>query len=82
MSHYVYVDGDPAQTKKAIKEAVKDGPPENVYVQDQGLFGGFSGELPQMPVGQKVYFEGPPAPKPHRFYGSIERINEQTWKVE
>ena len=51
------------KTKKALKEAVKNG--EKVEVYQPGLFG------PLVPDGSAAV-EGPHYPEPHKWYASVE----------
>jgi hypothetical protein len=59
------------KTKKALKEAVKNG--EAVHVYEPGI-----GSVPE---NGKVYLEGPHSPEPHKWYATGTMENGKLVKV-
>ena len=60
------------RSKKALKEALKEG--RTVTVYQPGPFG------PDVPDGT-AYLEGPHYPEPHRWYAKVEVKNGRVVKV-
>jgi len=60
-------------TKKALKEAIAEGKPIDVY--EPGSFG-------SVPLNGTVYLEGPHFPKPHKWYAQGTMENGKLIKVK
>lgn len=72
--HKMYVRPN-FKTKKALKEAIKDGQRVTVF-QPNDLFG------TEIPENGEVPVEGPHYPEPHRFYGTAVIKNGVVVKIK
>lgn len=73
MSAGIWLNGTtrPA-SKKAVKEAIARDP-YSVLVECTSMFGGFSGGLGQMEMGDRIDFVGPDPFRARNFFGTITR---------
>jgi hypothetical protein len=76
---HIKINGRNAKSKKAVKEAVAANP-ELVYGAVTSMFGGNGGRLTELPPGQ-YGFCGPDPYNDRRFYGTIVKKADGTFKV-
>lgn len=73
MTAGIFVEGRRPKSKKAIKEAIANGHVQRVVIECTSLFGGFSGSIADMSVGQTVTFVGPCPYTARNFFGTLTR---------
>lgn len=62
------------RTKKALKDAVKNGEAVSVFIPNGGMFG-------PDPTNGQFSVEGPHYPKPHTWYARVTVVNGKVTKV-
>ena len=72
MTDGIYVNEHRPASKKAIKEAVA-ADPASVEIESTSIFGGYSGPVTELPLGESVTFVGPDPYTSRKFYGTITR---------
>jgi hypothetical protein len=64
------------QSKKAVKDAVRD-IPELVRIENTSLHsGGYDGPVSELPLNKPVHFVGPDPYSNRKFYGTIRRTEK------
>ena len=72
MTDGIYVKGLRPASKKAIKEAIA-ADLASVEIESTSFFGGYSGPVTELPIGQSVTFVGPDPYTSRKFYGTLVR---------
>jgi len=78
MTDGVYVDDKRPKTKKALKEAAKEG--RRIDIECTSMFGGYSGNIKDAPVGKMFTVVGPDPYSKRDWFANI--IHQGNGKVQ
>lgn len=76
MTAGIFIEGRRPKSKKAIREAIANGHILRTVVENTSMFGGFSGSIADLAVGQSITFVGPCPYTARNFYGTITRTQK------
>lgn len=81
MSDGIFINGLRPKSKKAVKEAIATAP-ETVLVESTSMFSASGNmHLASLAMGKRYDFVGPDPYTSRKFYGTIVRTGENSWKV-